>query len=312
VPLDPRPIVIGGSQTLRSALALADRFARIPRPVVLLGPSGVGKGLFARWMHAASGRVGAFVALTGGQVADTLLHDQLFGHVRGGFTGAIVAARGVFTRAESGTLFLDELPHWSRLAQAAILRAIDEREVLPVGGQREVPLSGSVIIGTNRALDDLVVEGVLLPDLRWRLGAFLITLAPLADRPLDIALLAYHFLDTARAEFPCLCPIGFTADALARLMRERWPGNARQLRTVVERAAVEAAGKGLIEVEHLGLVAGHPGSDLQLSRADHHALLDWAIARAAQDRRTATSILGVHRNTIAYHRTRMHKNRGVG
>jgi two-component system response regulator GlrR len=263
-------------------------------------------------MHAKSGRIGAFVALAGGQVADTLLHDQLFGHVRGAFTGAAVAARGAFTRAEHGTLFLDELPHWSRPAQAAILRAIDDHEILPLGGQREVPFSGSVIIGTNRPLDDLVTEGLLLPDLRWRLGAFLITLPPLADRPIDVALLAYHFLDAARAEFPCTCPIGFTADALGQLMTSAWPGNVRQLKTVVERAAVEAAGKGLIEVKHLGVVGGYPVLHLHLSRADRHALLEWAITRAAQDRRTPTSILGVHRNTVGYYRRRMHNNRRAG
>lgn len=306
--IDSPPAVIGGSQTIRAAVALAQRFATIPRPVVLLGPSGVGKGLLARWIHAASGRRGAFVAIAGGQVTDTLLHDQLFGHVRGAFTGASEASRGAFTRAEDGTLFLDELPHWSCAAQAAVLRAIDDREILPVGGQRDVPFSGSVIIGTNRPLDALVTDGLLLPDLRWRLGSFVIVLPPLADRPVDVAILAYHFLDAARAEFACACPIGFTAEALARLMAAPWPGNVRELKTVVERAAVEAAGDGLIDVEHLALEAERPPQTLHISRADRHTLVEWAVARAAQDRRTPASILGVHRNTVTYHHRGMHKD----
>ncbi|HEX4562159.1 MAG TPA: sigma 54-interacting transcriptional regulator, partial [Gemmatimonadales bacterium] len=296
------------SRAIRDVVAQARRLAAIPRPIVLIGPTGVGKGVLARWMHSVSGRSGAFVTFPGGQVADTVMHSQLFGHVKGAFTDAKDASPGAFVRAAYGTFFLDELPHWSHAAQSTILRALGDREILPVGGQRDVPVTSAVVVGSTRPLDTLLADGTLLPDLWGRLCAFTITIPPLAERPADVAILAYHFLDLARRDFNFSRPFGFQPDALEYLMRAPWPANVRQLQGAVERMAVEAQEDDFVSLERVELVVPAANAAPRLSREDRRTLIAWAVERAKQDRRRPTSILPFHRNTIAYHRgARVHK-----
>jgi DNA-binding NtrC family response regulator len=287
------------------AVELARRFAPLPRTVLLVGQSGVGKGLLARFIHVQSERPGSFVAVAGGELSESLLHDQLAGHEAGAFTGAHRRVRGAFERAQQGTLFLDELPLWPHAAQSAVLRAVDERLITRLGAERELPLDCRVVLASNRSLTELVDDGRLLSDLRWRIGEFVIEVPPLAGRAADIAALAYHFVDRVRDEFRTPGPIFFAPEALDRLLTYDWPGNARQLRSVVEwswtRAGMHSSER--IEVQHLPLYVAHGDVPrVSLDSTARRALSAWAYERSRHSRRGAADLLGLHPNTIDNHR----------
>ncbi len=282
--------IIASSAAMLRAVELARRFAPLPRPVVLVGQTGVGKGLLARFIHVQSGRVGNLVAVAGGDLSESLLHDQLAGHEAGAFTGAHHRVRGAFERAQLGTLFLDELPLWSRAAQSAVLRAVDERVITRLGAERELSLDCRVVVASNRSLGELVDDGLLLADLRWRIGEFVIEVPPLAGRAADIAALAYHFLDRSREEFGAPGPIFFAPEALDRLLTFGWPGNARQLRGVVEWSWTHAGlqSNERIELQHLpAYVSLDRGPRIALGSAERRSLTAWAYERTGRSRRRA-------------------------
>ena len=292
---------------MAKAVALARHLAPVPRPILLVGETGVGKGLLARLIHAESRRPGEFVALAGGELSESLYHDQLSGHEAGAFTGALRRVRGVFERAHGGTLFIDELPLWSRQAQSALLRRVDEGLVTRLGAERELVLDSRLLFASTRSLSMLVASGELLPDLRWRIGEFVIEVPPLAGRAVDIAQLSYQFLDQAQPDFRLRGPVFFAPEALERLVTFTWPGNVRQLKGVVEwsfvRAALDAAER--IEVLHLpGYLAASDAPAVRLGSATRRDLSAWAFERAGLDRRQAAILLGLHPNTIDRHRKR--------
>jgi len=297
--------VIALSATMMKSVALAKRFAPLPRPVLLVGESGVGKGLLARFIHAQSGRRGDFVAVTGGELSDSLLQDQLAGHEAGAFTGAQRRVRGAFERAQGGTLFLDELPLWSRTAQSAVLRAVDDGVITRLGGERDLTLDSRLVFASNRPLEQLMNEGRLLPDLRWRIRDFVIEVPPLAGRVVDIAALSYQFLDSASHEFGHRGPVAIDPEALERLLVYQWPGNVRQLRSAVEFGWVAAADEEAerIDLHHLpSYLAEATASHTVLDRAARRDLSIWAFERTAHNRRRAAELLGLHPNTIDHHR----------
>jgi DNA-binding NtrC family response regulator len=297
--------VIAFSATMVKAVALAKRFAALPRPVLLIGESGVGKGLLARFIHAHSGRPGDFVALTGGELSESLLQDQLAGHEAGAFTGAQRRVRGAFERAQGGTLFLDELPLWSRTAQSAVLRAVDDGVITRLGGERDLTLNTRLVFASNRPLQQLVDEGRLLPDLRWRIRDFVVEVPALAGRFVDIAALGYQFLDAASHEFAGRGPVLIDPEALEQLLVYHWPGNVRQLRSAVEFGWVAAADEGAerIHVHHLPSYLGeNTVAHRVLDKAARHDLSVWAFDRTGHDRRRAADLLGLHPNTIDHHR----------
>jgi len=290
---------------MMKAVELARRLAPLHRPILLVGQSGVGKGLLARFIHVQSARTGDFVAVAGGELSKSLLNDQLAGHEAGAFTGAQRRVRGVFERAHNGTLFLDELPLWSHAAQSAVLRAVDERVITRLGAERELPLDCRVVLASNQPLDALVRSGRLLSDLRWRIGEFVIEIPPLAGRAVDVAALSYHFLDEARAEFRGPGPALFDPAALQRLVTYHWPGNVRQLRGVVEwswtLAAMNAAER--VGLTHLpDSVLRDAAPHLPLDSRTRHALSRWAYDRVGRSRTAAAELLGLHPNTIDNHR----------
>ena len=301
------PLIVGHSSALHHAIALARTYASIPHPILLLGPTGVGKGLLARFMHAArNGKGGPFVSVPGGQLVESLFQSQLFGHVRGAYTGADRQVVGAFERARGGTLFLDELPLWSRAAQSAVLQAVDERVMLPVGGERELPVTCRFVFASNRSLDELEAEGVLLKDLRHRIGDFAIEVPPLVARRGDVVELAYHFLAEAQHASPDTVPGLFDRDAMDRLVDYDWPGNVRQLRGAVLYASVHAAGEERVRGEHLPPYLGRRnGVRATLDAASRAALTAWALERAEGNRRKAADLLGVHVNTISYRQRRL-------
>ena len=305
--LDPSNLFLGSSGSVGEVLDLAVLYASLPGPLLLLGPTGVGKGLLAKVIHRLSVRSGDLVIRTGGQLVDSLFQAQLFGTRRGAFTGADRDLPGAFELANNGTLFLDELPLWSQAAQSAVLRVVDERLLLPLGGRSEIGVNCGLVFASNRPLDDLMSESRILPDLRYRIKDFVIEILPLAMRREDIAVLAYHFLDATRKRASQQGPEWFSAEVLTRLLTYQWPGNVRQLEGAVAFSIVHARGAQRIELAHLPpyLRCGSDVSFADLDAGLRRVLVEWALARSQGSRRRCADLLGVHQNTVDYHRRKL-------
>ncbi|HND33683.1 MAG TPA: sigma 54-interacting transcriptional regulator, partial [Myxococcota bacterium] len=226
------------------------RVAPLGIPVLILGESGVGKESLARAVHDAGGRKGPYRVLDLSTINESLVESELFGHVRGAFTGADRERQGAFRQAQGGTLFLDELGNLSPRVQAKLLRVLQEKLVFPVGGDSAFSVDVRVVAATNADLETMVARGLFREDLLRRLNAVTLVLPPLRERPEDIPLLAQHF--AAQHQPPGSPPI--TTEALEILQRWPWPGNIRELGNVLARAAAEA-GRGAIQPQHLGSLA---------------------------------------------------------
>jgi DNA-binding NtrC family response regulator len=304
------PPLVGCSAALRAALELARQFAPLCHPVLIVGPTGVGKSTLARLLHDWGRRVGEFVAVTGGELVDSLYHNQLFGHEKGSYTGATDQAPGAFERAADGTLLLDELQHWSRDKQAAILAPMQDARVTRVGGRRAVPITCRIVLASTIPLEQLVQEERFLPDLQYRIGDLVIELPRLAQRRVDVAALAYHFLDceAATAAEGSAVPTMFDQDALECLLHYDWPGNVRELERVVQYAVVRATGRPRVRMQDLpgrfGPVSGR-AAWRALTTEEREALVTWTLERVQGHRGRAAAILGVHPNTIDNHRMRV-------
>jgi Nif-specific regulatory protein len=228
--------IVGASAALGAALALVERAQKSGATVLLSGETGTGKEVLARAIHAGSARAAAaFVALNCAAFPDTLLESELFGHAKGAFTGADRAKEGLMALADGGTLFLDEVGETSVALQAKLLRALQEREVRPVGGTRARRVDVRVIAATNRELSGEIAGGRFRPDLYWRLAVFPIRVPPLRDRREDVLPLAQHFLawHGAREDRPG-CRLSREAEEL--LLAHGWPGNVRELENEILRA----------------------------------------------------------------------------
>ncbi len=224
--------VIGRSAALERVLGRARRVAASRASVLIGGPSGSGKEVLARAIHAASGRDGAFVALNAGAVPVELLEAELFGHERGAFTGANGARAGLIACADRGTLFLDEIGDMPPAAQVKLLRVLQEGEVRPIGGNRTIAVDLRVISATHRDLAAQIEHGSFREDLYYRLKVVALTLPPLDERREDIPLLVNHFLD--RFADSALTRKRVAPKALELLAAAPWPGNVRELANVVE------------------------------------------------------------------------------
>ncbi|ODS53096.1 MAG: hypothetical protein ABS36_14230 [Acidobacteria bacterium SCN 69-37] len=244
--------VIGTSAAWRSVLRSATQVASTSTTVLLMGESGTGKEVVARFIHRASGRAsGPFVAVNCAALPEHLLESELFGHERGAFTGAQQAKPGQIELAAGGVLFLDEIAEMSPAAQAKLLRVLQEREFLRLGGTRPIRANVRVIAATNRDLRRAMERGDFREDLYYRLQVFEIALPPLRERPEDILPLSEAFLADL-GQTLTRPPAGMTREARQALLAYRWPGNVRELRNVLERAAIVSEG-GLIAPAHLAL-----------------------------------------------------------
>ncbi len=218
--------------------------------VTIFGESGTGKEVVAREIHDASTRADcAFVAVDVSALSPTLVESELFGHMKGAFTGAARARPGYFVQADGGTLFLDEISNISLEIQGKLLRVLESRKVRPVGDEREVDVDVRLIAATNRDLFSMVEDGSFREDLYYRLNVIPIRVPPLREHPDDVPLLCMHFLREGgkRTETPVT---GFSTEAMAKLLSYPWPGNVRELRNVVERM-LAMVDQPLVRVEHL-------------------------------------------------------------
>jgi transcriptional regulator with GAF, ATPase, and Fis domain len=243
---------IGQSPEWRQVLRRAAQVAVTDTTVFLQGESGTGKEVVARFIHRASPRKrGPFVAINCAALPEQLLESELFGYERGAFTGAQQAKAGQIELAATGVLFLDEVSEMSPMAQAKLLRVLQEREFLRLGGTRPVKANVRVIAASNRDLRRAVAEGRFREDLFYRLQVFDIRMPPLRERRGDIPLLIDAFLLELNRSTGC-SSAGLTPDALEMLVGYEWPGNVRELHNALERAAILCQG-GLISGEHLSL-----------------------------------------------------------
>ena len=227
-------------------LAMAERAAESPAKVLITGESGVGKDVVARYIHSQSSRrLAPFVAVNCAGVTETLLESELFGHVKGSFTGAYRDKRGKLQLAHRGTLFLDEVGEMSLRMQALLLRFLENGEIQAVGSDHsQARVDVRVVAATNRNLDDLVAAGQFREDFLYRLRVIHLHVPPLRERPEDVHALMRHFLARSGRE------LHFTDDALRALLRYRWPGNVRELQNVVEQLVWLSPG-GVVGVEQL-------------------------------------------------------------
>jgi transcriptional regulator with PAS, ATPase and Fis domain len=229
---------VGGSAAWRNVLKRATQVAPTETTVCVHGESGTGKEVVARYVHALSPRRrGPFVAINCAALPEQLLESELFGFERGAFTGAQQYKPGQIELAAGGVLFLDEITEMTPGAQAKVLRVLQEREFMRLGGTRPVKADVRVLAATNRNLRDAVARGDFRADLYYRVNVFDIHIAPLRQRREDIAVLAARFL-AEFAQAPGGRRVELTPDALAALVKYEWPGNVRELRNVLERATI--------------------------------------------------------------------------
>ena len=228
--------IVGESTAIRAIRELVVRVADAPAPVLIRGETGSGKGLVARAIHAESGRAaGPFVSINCAAIPEGLLESELFGYVRGAFTGAARDHGGLYAEARGGTLFLDEIGEMVPALQAKLLHVIESGSVRPVGGTREVPVDARILAATNRNLAAAVRDGKFREDLLYRLDVVSIALPALRDRREDLPQLAAHLLTELRGRYPNSPVERVGAEALALLARHAWPGNVRELSHVLER-----------------------------------------------------------------------------
>jgi DNA-binding NtrC family response regulator len=234
----PLSTIVGSDARMRRVFELIEAVAASRTTVLMSGESGVGKSLVARAIHDASNRRGKpFVEISCGSIPETLLESELFGHVKGAFTGAHVDKVGRFVAASGGTIFLDEINSASPAMQLKLLRIIQERRLEPVGSSQTTEVDVRIVLASNQPLEQLVAEGKFRQDLYYRINVIRIELPPLRERPDDIEALALHFLSVHGAELGKQLA-GFTPDAMTALRAYAFPGNVRELQNIVERAAV--------------------------------------------------------------------------
>ena len=244
--MDTDPGLIVASRAMTELLSIADRAARSPAKVLITGESGVGKDVVAHFIHKQSPRKTApFVAVNCAGLTETLLESELFGHVKGSFTGAYRDKRGKMQLAHRGTLFLDEVGEMSLRMQALLLRFLENGEIQAVGSDSpQSRVDVRVVAATNRNLTEHVAAGHFREDLLYRLRVIHLHVPPLRERPEDVEALARHFLSRAGRE------VKFTDEALLAFERYRWPGNVRELLNVVEQL-IWLSPDGVIGIEHL-------------------------------------------------------------
>jgi two-component system response regulator HydG len=298
--------ILGTSAAIHSVRERIRRVADAPAPVIVLGETGTGKGLVARALHADSHRADRpFVSVNCAALPETLLESELYGYVKGAFTGATSDHAGLFAEANGGTLFLDELGDMSLALQAKLLRVLESGAVRPVGATREVVVDVRVVAATHRDLAQAVRDGKFREDLMYRLDVVSIVVPSLRDRKEDVPALLGHFLDETRKKYSTSPVRAFSAEAQRRLVDYRWPGNVRELAHLVERLvllghAPEVRTEDLIELlAREGAPADLPFTgDILPMRELERRYAAWALGQTGGHRGKAAEKLDVDPKTL--------------
>jgi transcriptional regulator with PAS, ATPase and Fis domain len=306
---DLEQIIVGCSPGIRRLRERVLRIAPTPTPVLLHGPSGVGKEVVARALHTASARRGEFVAANVSAFQQALFESEMFGHVRGAFSGAVRDRQGMLRRADRGTAFLDEVGELPVALQAKLLRAVETRDVWPVGSDHKYHADFRLIAATNVNLAEHVNDGRFRLDLFYRLGGRILSIAPLNERLEDIPILVDHLLERVTPEYRATH--GTIAPCAMELLKTyAWPGNVRQLSNVLESAVTEACG-GEVTAVHIrevlidGGTVTLPQQARSLETEYLRAKLLDLIATHQGDARAAATAIGVSRATIYRHMQRL-------
>ena len=297
--------IIGTSEALQSVFRLVEKVASTNTNILIQGESGTGKELIARAIHHNSPRADRpFVAINCGALPETLLESELYGPVRGAFTGAVANKPGLFRAAEGGTIFLDEIGEISPAMQVRLLRAVQEHEVTPVGASAAVAFDARIITATNRDLEKEVTEGRFREDLFYRLNVIEVHLPPLRERREDIPLLVRHFItrtarDQQRAE-KAVAPA-----AMSALINYAWPGNVRELQNAIERAFTLSNDE--IDLDSLPPRVRDSATHFPMRDPDglrptlaeiEHRYIFETLAAVNQDKARAANILGIDLSTL--------------
>ncbi|WP_281184973.1 sigma-54 dependent transcriptional regulator [Trichlorobacter lovleyi] len=299
---DDVPMVFTSAK-FRQVYDLTLQVAASEANILILGESGTGKELIARTVHSNSlRRAKPFVSLNCAALTDSLLESQLFGHVRGAFTGAVMNQKGLLEEADGGTLFLDEIGDVSAAVQAKLLRVIQEKEFIPIGATRIKTVDVRFVAATNRDLHQDVAQGRFREDLYYRLNVISLTAPPLRERPEDIEPLAQHFLRRFAARMKKELH-GIDSEALRCMERYHWPGNVRELENVIERAVILAQGR-LLTAELLPVcnrkqpsVLPEAAPPVSLEELERRHIL--GIYRQSSGHKSKTAeILGISRKTL--------------
>ncbi len=291
--------LVGDSPALAALRASVERVAAVDSTVLLQGESGTGKELVARELHALSARSsGPFVPVNCAAVSPELIESELFGHARGAFTGATRAREGLFHYAQGGTLFLDEVAELPQPIQAALLRAIEDLSIRPVGSEQLVPLNLRIMAASNRRLADEVAAGRFRQDLYFRLQVVELALPPLREHKADIPALVQHFVEQLAPALG-VAPLQISAQEMDFLAQYNWPGNVRELRNLIERSLILGS---------LNVSALYPGeaprapqpasaSTLDLATLEKQHILS-VLDSVQGDKTRAAELLGVSRRTL--------------
>jgi transcriptional regulator with PAS, ATPase and Fis domain len=296
--------LVGASDRMARVYDLVKRVAPTRSTVLVQGETGTGKELTARAIHVASRRAQRpFVPVDCNALSESLLESELFGHVKGAFTGALSDKKGLFEAADGGTCFLDEVGELSPCVQAKLLRVLQEHEVKRVGGAESFKVDVRVIAATNKNLDALVAGGQFREDLFYRLSVVTIVMPPLRDRREDIPALARHFLTSYTAASD-KAPSEISPEAMAVLLRHDWPGNVRELAHAIERAVALTSNAVLLPEDLPPKLLGSAppqdrpvGAGLSLREvvATH---VGRVLRHARWNKKLAAQLLGIHRRTL--------------
>lgn len=297
---------VGKNRAFVDVLKLAETVAPADSTVLITGESGTGKEVLARYIHSLSERVeGPFISINCGALPENLLESELFGHVKGSFTGAVRDKDGLLVAASGGTFFLDEVGEMPPSLQVKLLRALQEREVVPVGATEPIAIDVRIIAATNRDLEGEVRRGTFRSDLYYRLNVISLHLPPLRERAADIPLLAEHFLENLSARAGGR-RFTLSKAALALLQRYDWPGNTRELENALERAAVLTSGE-VIDVDALParvveerpatLVDERPAENPTLEIIERAYIL-WVLQSEGGNKARAAEVLGIDPSTL--------------